>query len=543
MSKKPSEQFAILTQQLHTTTSPWDRLPLLIELAMQIETDSPDYAHQCATEALSIAKGLNDPFWTACGLAAVGMNLLKTSRYSEVLFYLEQASEMFEHLNDPRRKAETDCRIAKVYIITMDIPKALPLLTQALTVFQSIGDAEWTANALTLFGDIHARIGEHSQAIEDYHRVLTILVELNLESSIGGMYGRIASLYRQIEDQTNHSRYAFKALAVYQKREDKIGIAVALGNIANMYLDERQHARAAPYIEQSLELYRQLGYTNNEAMAWGKMSIIYRERGDIAEAFRCYRKGLALCRKSEDKPTLGKLYETLGVLCHKTGRPQHCLHYFLKALSVFEELGDLLYLHQIHRLLALIYEELGNPEKGLHHFKEFDRIREEYAGINKRIQSGMTEQILEVRKVMEQLKVEESANTELQETLREKETRLTSLTLELIRSGETEKKRKGEAASSSSASADILNTENWDLFARQFHKVHHGFYPGLLKRCPSLTPTEAKVCSLIKAGLSSKEIAEILCISKRTVDNHRAHVNKKMALPHGASLSKFIADI
>ena len=43
-----------------------------------------------------------------------------------------------------------------------------------------------------------------------------------------------------------------------------------------------------------------------------------------------------------------------------------------------------------------------------------------------------------------------------------------------------------------------------------------------------LTPTELKVLSLIAQGLSSKEAAERLVVSKRTVDFHLANIYDKL---------------
>lgn len=46
-------------------------------------------------------------------------------------------------------------------------------------------------------------------------------------------------------------------------------------------------------------------------------------------------------------------------------------------------------------------------------------------------------------------------------------------------------------------------------------------------RLALLTPTELKILKLVAQGKSSKEIAEVLLISSRTVDNHRGRVMEK----------------
>jgi DNA-binding NarL/FixJ family response regulator len=54
-----------------------------------------------------------------------------------------------------------------------------------------------------------------------------------------------------------------------------------------------------------------------------------------------------------------------------------------------------------------------------------------------------------------------------------------------------------------------------------------------------LTSRERQVVKLIAEGKKNKEIAEILCISIRTVENHRANIMKKLKLRNTSELVKY----
>jgi NarL family two-component system response regulator LiaR len=54
-----------------------------------------------------------------------------------------------------------------------------------------------------------------------------------------------------------------------------------------------------------------------------------------------------------------------------------------------------------------------------------------------------------------------------------------------------------------------------------------------------LTASERKILSLIGKGKSSKEIAEELFISSKTVENHRSNICKKLGITGNSALLKY----
>jgi DNA-binding NarL/FixJ family response regulator len=54
-----------------------------------------------------------------------------------------------------------------------------------------------------------------------------------------------------------------------------------------------------------------------------------------------------------------------------------------------------------------------------------------------------------------------------------------------------------------------------------------------------LTSREREVVKLIAEGKKNREIADLLCISIRTVENHRANIMKKLKLKNTSELVKY----
>jgi PAS domain S-box-containing protein len=61
------------------------------------------------------------------------------------------------------------------------------------------------------------------------------------------------------------------------------------------------------------------------------------------------------------------------------------------------------------------------------------------------------------------------------------------------------------------------------------------FITKLSSRHINLSPAELKIASLIKLGKSSKEIAEILSLSRKTIDSHRYSIRKKLDIRNNKS--------
>jgi DNA-binding CsgD family transcriptional regulator len=64
----------------------------------------------------------------------------------------------------------------------------------------------------------------------------------------------------------------------------------------------------------------------------------------------------------------------------------------------------------------------------------------------------------------------------------------------------------------------------------------------LLRHTPSLedlTPAELRVLRLVAENRTSKEIAELLSVSYKTVENHRTGISSKLHLRGSHSLLKF----
>jgi len=69
-----------------------------------------------------------------------------------------------------------------------------------------------------------------------------------------------------------------------------------------------------------------------------------------------------------------------------------------------------------------------------------------------------------------------------------------------------------------------------ELLRTSLEEITAPFISRLSLQHQSLTPTEVKICNMIKTGMRTKEIAEIQGVSTATVNRHREHIRRKLKI-------------
>lgn len=84
---------------------------------------------------------------------------------------------------------------------------------------------------------------------------------------------------------------------------------------------------------------------------------------------------------------------------------------------------------------------------------------------------------------------------------------------------------------------------SWDKFKLHFEEVHPDFFARLRQKSNALSQNEQKLCAYTKMQLSTKEIAQLLNISPKSVEMARYRVKKKLDLVVEQNLHQFIQQI
>ncbi len=85
-----------------------------------------------------------------------------------------------------------------------------------------------------------------------------------------------------------------------------------------------------------------------------------------------------------------------------------------------------------------------------------------------------------------------------------------------------------------------MDTENdWKMFLIKFEQKHRGFFKRLITSYPELTNNDLRLCACLKLDLDSKDIAALMNISVRAVENNRYRLRKKLDIKPSQNLNEF----
>jgi len=152
---------------------------------------------------------------------------------------------------------------------------------------------------------------------------------------------------------------------------------------------------------------------------------------------------------------------------------------------------------------------------------------------------GIMTDITEIRQAQEALKEKEAelrikarnleeVNTALRVLLKEKERDKADIEEKVLANVKNlvlpflEKLRRTSLNNAQSVCADLVESN--------LNEIVSPFARKLTSRYLGLTPTELKVANLVKEGKSTKEIAEFMILSAKTIEFHRDNIRKKLGL-------------
>jgi DNA-binding CsgD family transcriptional regulator/predicted negative regulator of RcsB-dependent stress response len=431
--------------------------------------------------------------------------------------------------------------------------------------------------------------GAERDAIILFHEVIAEAELAHANEVMFSAYSGLVSAYEAIGDKLGVLESANKALAVAQSIGNEQTVAFALCNCAGAELEFEHWERAIELFNEALPVLERAHDADTAATALSNIGYAYWRAGNSKSALKAYENAHSFATEHEN-PRMQLVAEScLGYLFAELKNRTKAIPYIKSSLALSERVDFVAERSQVLMKAADAYVQLNDKPSAIAYYEQalkvtagFSAVREEICaklaplfaeqGDHEQAYRLAVEQLalatererrereysiraVEVRRELQEQReqhlrlIEEKAKLEEQAHARDRE--LTQVALSLAERYELLRSIREQLLAADGNKRVIIRaidrhleaSDGWRTFEMQFQSVYGDFSSRLLAVCPELTPTELRVTALLKLGLSSKQIADTLGASPRTVEWHRTSIRKKLRLASNDNLSTFLASI
>jgi tetratricopeptide (TPR) repeat protein len=378
-----------------------------------------------------------------------------------------------------------------------DMPSAKAYYGRAKKAFDGQGDKRAVVMVYNNLGAIYRKVNLLDSALYVYGEARKLLVTLNNSFLLAQNTLNMGNVYEQKGDLDQAEAAFLRCLELSESSKLQYGVLLSTLNLGNLYRLKKDFPRSKDWLNRALQLSNNMGLAREKGLVLERLSWLARDTNNFEEAYAqsvlaaAIQDSLASESVKKEVQALQEKFENENseneVLSLKTKNQQATLGLLAAGIGILLLVIFILYvLYRQKRLLA-------------------------------------------------QKLLAESEREVLSKAIQVKDMELTAQALQLLQI----KKRMEESAQELEGAGDEKRErfparESFDLLQQEFeHRItatNEDFYQKLLGAYPDLKPSELKLCSYLRLNLSTKELAEILNKSARTIENTRFSIRKKMGL-------------
>ncbi len=519
-----------------------------------------------SSRALQIAKTINYKSGQRTASYILGLNYSSKNLADSALAYYEEAIEISNELNDTLWAAISFQAAGRSYSKTGRYKKALENYFESLQLRQSLGDSSRLSWPLNNIGTVYFRQKNFEKALEYYKK--TYEIELKHSSSVeqASTLGNIGMIYQNLENFPEALHYLSRSYKMLDSLGEQCRLIYATLNLGSTYADLGQQEEAKKFFLISYE--GGISCENQEAVSNALLGLGngYMQEGSMKLAEKSLHEAYKIANENDLKATELEVSESLyefykSMEDYKTSLEFLEVHRTLKGEAFNEDMTEqittleLNYEFELERdsleyqkqaELLLINSEL--EEQRLYKFITIVgllilAILVFVVYRNYRLKQVANLNLQKKNEIQEEkLKMEEEVRKKLEIENNQKARSLTASSLQLLnlneklseivdRINENKELNKDHRNKITRELNNLRNSDSqWDSIKLHFENVHPQFFERLEQYFPEITSNDHKILAFIKMKLSNKEIALILNVTRRAVEQSKRRLKKKLGM-------------
>ncbi len=489
-------------------------------------------------------------------LQNMGVCQVRLGQPERALQHYLRSEELFRRSNDDSNRALVLINLAVCYTTLKNQLKAFELYSQSLELFEKLDDERGIAAVSGNLGQMFTELGEHDKGLQWMERCLEIQSKLNNQGGVAFAWREIGSLHQRIGNTLEAHQNFRKALNIYEQMNDLVRQAETHFDMATILELDQSYAQALQHCLEARRLFSSLQDQLNAARTFNLEGRLLSGQRKHNAARDAYREAVTRLNKTENHAQLCEFLLDLTECLTRIKQSDEAQTQLNKALKIAERLGLLNYAARAHNIASAMEEKEGRLQNALRQVRKAQEAQRQY----EQQLSGRKVQDLKYRvdiaKVERDRELIRQQSEEYRAQLENKSKELNASALSLAQKNEVISSLKQRINSLARNNAEVRPDTLRDLVriideqvrgdkqmegvTKQLSDFHQDFIARLSAEFKELTPTEIKICSLLKLNLNTKEIADFLCVSFKSVEVYRARIRKKLGLSEGENLTAFI---
>jgi tetratricopeptide (TPR) repeat protein/DNA-binding CsgD family transcriptional regulator len=539
-----AQKYTTIAAQLATKQNNIPVLALILRIQGGIHELQEQYkeAETSYLEALALHEQLADKQSIAYTNNALGELYWKTDRYQDAHHVFNKTLEYFRQTKNMVAAAGILHNIAVLYSEQGNYAQSIIINDQSIELKKSVDDIYGLVMSYHTAATQYVHIKDYEKAIQYFLESLELKKKLNVANifyTLGNM-GYVYSMAGQYDLAYQYYQKAYMQANNAGRQSDALDYQIYSASVLAKKGDYQQAAQIYqmldPEIAEWQNIRTRILYLQNKAGLYLKQEM-------PAQAQELLLQANALLG---DNPWHTLRIQVLFGLAEINLRMQQytaALEYAAMCMNIMQESGDTVRMTDILELQEECNFHMGDIATAYTLAKQAHKSKTEE--MNAAAQHKVSTLLIQfdVVSMRREAEINRLKTEQLEKEVEMKHNELTALALHLVNKNEfladlreqiTDNIENTNAVVQAIAKR-INNSEkdesDWQRFEHQFMQVNPGFSAKLMQQSTeALTPTEIKICQLIRTGLSSAEIANILFLSKRTVENHRYNIHKKLNL-------------
>jgi DNA-binding CsgD family transcriptional regulator/tetratricopeptide (TPR) repeat protein len=412
------------------------------------------------------------------------------------------------------------------------------------------------AVALNAVANGYNKLGFSNEAYKFALQASTAARNCNNISVLAGVTHTLAIVAYESGDYTEAEQWYYEAMDWAIKQDDYFRVAKIKLNLAKLLYFTKQS------FEQALDLLldARIYFEQNDDIVHlqdcdSEIGQVYCYQNDVENALKYTENSIVIARKFDNKRALIYSLGNLAFIYARHDMLNQSLEPLLESLALLKEYPNPVSERKVYYLLYQISFAMEDYKKAyeyLHNYMEIVLLlKEESASLT----AMRYKAVYEIEKAHYENQLLRIKAEKLEQEIEYKTKELTSLALRIAQKNEVmgvllEKVNtlhSKEVQSMEDVRSQIIssmrNDKGWEYFEKQFKLVHFDFIERLSRLYPTLSPSELKVCALMKINLTTKEMSNLLCQSERSIETYRYRIRKKIHLSSNRNLVTYLSGL